>query len=275
MKIVTRNLMRLLRAGMFHDFDEIEPMSAYKWRRLMQQASAMGVAGVAARGAKNFQFGRSPMPDTSLFDIPDNAEAYERLTEEALRDKQFANPLLNRRLQRIYREETKADEPSPETIEMLNLLIFNTTSLLASDVCLQPILVTGMFLRRNGDMVDFIKLQRWIERIGMQRFASFTGSLLIDALGFSPDEVPFATQRRSEAAPMLEQNILRAVAGIGSRRDDDGHYFSQNSAGFVMASGRMFRRSVRTTLRFFTYSPAMATGAFIHQLSRNLKEIEE
>lgn len=275
MKIVTRNLMRLLRAGMFHDFDEIEPMSAFKWRRLMQQASAMGVAGVAARGARNFQFGRSPMPDTSLFDVPDNADTYEKMADEAQRDKQFANPLLNRRLQRIYREETKAEEPSPETVQMLNLLIFNTTSLLASDVCLQPLLVTGMFLRRNGDMVDFLKLQAWIERIGMQRFASLTGTLLTDALGFSPDEVPFVTQRRDEAAPMLEQNISRAVAGQASWRDDDTPYFSQNSAGFVMASGQKFRRSVRTTLRFFTYSPAMATGAFLHQLSKNLKDIEE
>lgn len=275
MKIISRNLMRLLRAGMFHDFDEIEPMSAFKWRRLMQYASAMGVADVAARGAQNFQFGKNKLPDASLFSVADNTEAYERLVEEAVSNKQFSNALLNHRLQGIYEDEAHADEPSPETARMLNILIFNTTSLLNTDISIPPLLVTGMYLRRHGDMVDFLKLQTWIERLGMQHFASLIGCLLADALGFSPDELPFITERRSEATPLLEQSIIKAAANPSTQADDDTPYFSQNSAGFVMASGQKFRRSVRTTLQYFTYSPIMATGAFLHQLSKNLKDIEE
>lgn len=267
--------MRLLRAGMFHDFDEIEPMSTFKWRRLMQWAASMGVADVAARGARNFQYSRNLPSDASLFSVPDNAEAYEKLAAEAMSDKHFSNYLLNHRLQNIYEDELHADEPSPETVRMLNLLIFNITSLLNTDVSLPPLLITGQFLRKSGDMVDFLKLQQWIERLGMQHFASLIGCLLTDALGFGADEVPFITEQRSEAAPMLEQNIMKAAANPALQADDDTPYFTLNSAGFVTASGRKFRRSIRTTLRFFTYSPAMATGAFIQQVSHNLKDIEE
>jgi len=267
--------MRLLRAGMFHDFDEIEPMSAFKWRRLMQQAAAMGVADVAARGARNFQFSKNLSRDASLFSVADNTEAYEKLATEAMSDKQFSNYLLNHRLQGVYEDELHADEPSPETVRMLNILIYDTTSLLNADVSIPPLLVTGRYLRRNGDMVDFLKLQQWIERLGMQHFASLIGCLLTDTLGFSPDEVPFITERRSEAAPMLEENIAKAAANPALQAADDTPYFTLNSAGFVTASGQKFRRSVRTTLRFFTYSPAMAAGAFVQQVSRNLKDIEE
>lgn len=267
--------MRLLRSGMFHDFDEIEPMSEFKWRRLMQYASAMGVADVAARGVRNFQFSKGLPSDTSLFNVPDNTEAYEKLAIEAMSDKQFSNYVYNHRLQSIYEDEIHADEPSPETVRMLNLLIFNITSLLNTDISLPPLLITGRYLRRTGDMVDFVKLQQWIEHLGMQHFASLIGCLLTDALGFSADEVPFITERRNEAAPMLEQNIIKAAANPAMQIDDDTPYFTLNSAGFVTASGRKFRRSVRTTLRFITYSPVMAAGAFVQQLSRNLKEIEE
>lgn len=275
MNIINRNLMRLLRAGMYHDFDDIEPMSTFKWHRLMQYASVMGVSDVTARGARNFQFSKNPLPDMSLFNIADNANLYEQLSDEAMRDKELSNALLNHRLQNIYKKELKADDPSPETVKMLNLLIFNTTSLLQSDVTLPPLMIAGLFLRRNGDMVDFIKLQQWIELLGMQHFASFIGSLLIDALGFSAEEVQFVSQHRPEAILMLERNILRMAANPNTQVSSDDKYFTLNSAGFVTASGQMFRRSIRTTMRFFTYSPIMATGAFLHQLSRNLKDLEE
>lgn len=275
MNIIIRNLLRLVRAGIFHDFDSIEPMSPYKWRKLTLYSNALHISDIIARGIRNFQYDHGNIPSLNLSDNNQPTIAFDKMLEEAIADKQLSNALLNHKLQHIYEKEARAEEPSPETIQMLNLLIYNTASLLHNDISLPPLIITGLYLRRNGDMVDFIKLQSWIEHLGMQHLASLIGCLLTETLGFSADEVPFITEQRPEANSLLEQNILIAVSNPSNFDDNDRTYFSQNSAGFVTASGQMFRRSLKTTLRYFTYSPVLATGAFFSQLSRNLRDIEE
>ena len=43
MNITTRNFLRLLRAGVFNTSEQIEPMSAWKWRQLWQQSTFFGI----------------------------------------------------------------------------------------------------------------------------------------------------------------------------------------------------------------------------------------
>lgn len=43
MNITTRNFLRLLRAGAFNTSEQVEPMSAWKWRQLWQQSTSFGV----------------------------------------------------------------------------------------------------------------------------------------------------------------------------------------------------------------------------------------
>ena len=44
MNIIHRNLFRLLRSGAFDEYEELEPMSPFKWRRLLQIADVQGMA---------------------------------------------------------------------------------------------------------------------------------------------------------------------------------------------------------------------------------------
>lgn len=275
MNIIIRNLLRLVRAGIYHDFESIEPMSPYKWRQITLYADRLHISDIIARGIRNFQYDHGNIPKIEINNNNQTTIAFDRMLEEAVADKQLSNALLNHKLQHIYEKEARAEEPSPETIQMLNLLIFNIASLLHNDISLPPLITTGLYLRRDGDMVDFIKLQSWIEHLDMQHLASLIGCLLTDTLGFTADEVPFITEKRPEASSLLEQNILIAVNNTSNSDDNNQPYFTQNNAGFVTASGQMVRRSLKTTLRYFTYSPILATGAFFNQLSRNLKDIEE
>lgn len=52
MEIIQRNFFRLLRSGAFADDELLEPMSAFKWRRLYQMVEVQGVADVFLRGVQ-------------------------------------------------------------------------------------------------------------------------------------------------------------------------------------------------------------------------------
>lgn len=50
MNIIERNIFRLLRTGAFNVKEDIEPMSAFKWRRLYQMIVAQNLTPVFAQG---------------------------------------------------------------------------------------------------------------------------------------------------------------------------------------------------------------------------------
>ncbi len=50
MDIITRNFFRLLRAGVFNEKEDIEPMSAWKWKRLYHYSKIHGIAALLYDG---------------------------------------------------------------------------------------------------------------------------------------------------------------------------------------------------------------------------------
>ncbi len=52
MDIITRNFFRLLRAGVFGEKEEIEPMSAWKWRQLYQYSMMHGISALLYDGVE-------------------------------------------------------------------------------------------------------------------------------------------------------------------------------------------------------------------------------
>ena len=55
MDIIQRNFFRLLLSGSLGMFEKIEPMSAFKWNRLMQIARIQGVSDITLKGIRNSQ----------------------------------------------------------------------------------------------------------------------------------------------------------------------------------------------------------------------------
>lgn len=81
---------------------------------------------------------------------------------------------------------------------LINLLsIIKTT--LNEGLTLWQIVDLGILLRRQGDRVDFVKLQNWIERLHFTRMAQLIGMVLTGLLGFSIDEVPFMQSAPTES----------------------------------------------------------------------------
>lgn len=152
----------MLRNGAFGENEPIEPMSAFKWEKLYKMAEADNVSVYI----KNDGYTGKEMPRHN--GMPDS-----------------------RKLRDITETERHSIDTSVESLELLNIIFYNTDSTISRHTSLRAIIEMGLFLRIKGDKVDYIKLEKWLKRLGISRMASLHGSILISMFNFNLDELPF------------------------------------------------------------------------------------
>ena len=272
MNIIQRNFFRLLRSGAFDDKDAVEPMSPFKWRRLFQMVMAQRVVPVFSRGVSNHA------EDTGL-NLPEDLVKYiaeaqknedlgsEVITEEELR---FSSKRLNKKMKRIIGKEMSDTELSMETVDLLELIIFNVYHILNKGLSMDGIIRMGRYLRTRGDKVDFVKLDHWLEQLNLQRMAQLQGSILIEVFGFEQEEVPFVVKKEKDAYKLT----ILAISNLAKDTAEDWH-FRQSRSGFVQNNSSVLRRNVRRSIRFYNYAPWETASSFLRNLGRSLSEIEE
>ena len=163
MNIIQRNFFRLLRSGAFDNKESIEPMSAFKWRRLFQMVEVQNVVSVFVQGANKLAIDEGMNLPQDLIEAV-NKKLTEENTQKPFEDEdiQLSSRILNRRLKRIIEKEMKNDDMSIETVDLLEIIIFNVNKLLNNGISLDGIIRLGKYLRKRGDKVDFVKLESWL-----------------------------------------------------------------------------------------------------------------
>jgi len=89
---------------------------------------------------------------------------------------------------------------------MLNIMLYNIDQTISGHTSLHGIIEMGRFLRKKGDKVDFVKLESWFHKLGVNRMAELHGSVLISLFGFQIDELPFMTSERALAEKLGDQD---------------------------------------------------------------------
>ena len=263
MNVITRNFFSLLRSGALNEYEPLEPMSAFKWDRLYQMVRVQNVGSAAQKGIRNHQY-------DEMMNIPSrlmNAEVENIIPVEPA---QLSNRWLNRRLRRITEEERHAIDTNIGSIEVLHIIVGNVSSMLNKGMMLNGIIQLGSYLRTKGDKVDFVKLERWLEKLHIRRMAQLQGSMLIAVFKFEQDELPFV-QRIEPAAYKL---VLRSVSHSASDTAEEWH-FRQSRTGFVQNNSTLLRRNLRRSLRYIVYAPIETVSNFFHNFAKSLQEIEE
>lgn len=369
MHVIHRNLFRLLRAGAFGEEVRIEPLSAWKWKRLyeltlLHDISALVYDGVMQCSYQFFaqlpedlfqQWGKTvreteeknreingrlseiihlfdemktrpillkgqsvaQLYDNHLHRTPDdidlffpyevqarkadewattNASASEESEKHVLqyvwkniqvehhhRAATLTNALLNRTLQNIISDEISSNDAQyvfvnatrtevlTPTLSLLLMLIRNTTYIMNEGVSLKQITDLGIFLRKAGHRVDFVKLDSWMQRLGLLRFAQLQGAILTELLNFEIDELPFmdADSDRDISQVMRELFLLR-------RQHASDYQFQQGRGVFVHASNTSAMLwHVRHSARYFRYYPAETFTNFFANFAHSLEYIEE
>lgn len=263
MNIITRNFFRLLRSGALNEYEPMEPMSAFKWRRLDQMVHAQHVERATLKGIKNHQFDEMMnIPEDLANQTPDNSAHQE--------EPRLSNHYLNFRLSRIENAERHAIDTNVDALNVLKIIVGNVSSMLNHGTMLSGIIELGSYLRNKGDKVDFVKLDTWLGKLQLRRMAQLQGSMLMSVFNFEQDELPFV--RHVEAA--ANKLVLRSVTHSASDTAEEWH-FRQLSSGFVQNNSALLRRNLRRSLRYITYAPLETVSNFFNNFARSLQEIEE
>ncbi len=263
MDIITRNFFRLLRSGALNEYEPLEPMSAFKWRRLDQMVHAQHVEGPALKGVRNHQF-------DEMMNIPGELAAQDIPEHTAPVSPRLSNPLLNYRLGKIDTGERHAIDTNVDALNVLKIIVGNVSSMLNHGSMLSGIIELGSYLRNKGDRVDFVKLDTWLGKLQLRRMAQLQGSMLMAVFNFEQDELPFV--RHMEAAAY--KLVLRSVTHSANDTAEEWH-FRQLSTGFVQNNSSLLRRNLRRSLRYITYAPVETVSNFFSNFLRSLQEIEE
>ncbi len=368
MNIILRNFYRLIKAGVFNEVEQLEPMSAWKWRRVYQYSFIHNVAALTYDGIEKCKeqfFLQLPddLADTwkataerigqenedrrrvgteiyglisrlqfrpilvngerlcKIYDNP-NHRCFKRIelffpfetqgkkacqwamdNGSAVNDKSrtdiiytwngqtvehrhhlhvLTNKILNHSLQNIIEEDIIENkvyieangercEVTSNTLTLLTILLQIAHHILNNMIFLNLVVDLGVFLRKDGDKVDFVKLQNWIERLRMTNIAHLTGLLLIEQFNFSTDEIPFLKEDGTQDAKELLKEMFLM------KNEDAKDWIEQQDKDILIPtihSLALFRQ-LRQTVRNINYYPSESFTNFFANIARSLSYIDE
>ena len=278
MDIIQRNFFKLIRSGAFNDKSTIEAMSSFKWRRLYEIVMFQNVLDYFVRGVNNNANDKNLNLPAKLIDeiqakldLQDEKQSSRQEDDKIIGDDaELSNKWLNKRYHKIIYNEMHSIDTSTETLRMLQLIVFNTNAMLNRGINLDAIIRLGQFLRNKGDKVDFLKLEKWLSALHLQRMAQLLGSILIAVFGFEKDEIDFVKKEE----PVAYKLTIKIISNLVKDTAGEWH-FRQNSAGFVRNNGKMLRRNLRRSYKYISYAPIETTSNFINGFIKGLSEIEE
>lgn len=231
MDFLQRNLFTKLRSDNFGSKEEMEPMTTFKKKKIAQMLK-------------------------NVNDVPAG-------------DVRMNNNFLNRRLAKIQENERHAIDTSVETLYLLRIIVANVNVMLSGGISLRGIIQLGDYLRTRGDKVDFVKLDRWLAKLRIQRIAQLEGSVLITFFDFEKDEIPFVRHVERGAYNLTLRSLYHNI------KDQQDIQFKQTQSGFVHTTGGTMRKNLRRSMRYLNYAPIETISNFMNNFFRSLSEIEE
>lgn len=282
MNIIKRNFLRLLRLGAFGENEVIEPMSKFKWEVIFHIANIHNVVGVIFDGIAKNKENEALIPQDiilkykKILDEEDygikaqttGARPSVQLPDAGL--SHMCNGFLNARLKRIRENEPQSADASVETLNMLDIIVQATECTMTYGLSFATILRIGIYLRVDGDKIDFVKLENWLRKLNLTRMAQLEGSILIDIFGFEMDEIPFVNKMEPSAHKIAIEALEKPI-----RIDIEEWKISQKSTIFLANNSKAMMKTVKNCMKYFFFAPVEASSNFLHRFASSLSNLEE
>ncbi|WP_308246242.1 hypothetical protein [Prevotella sp.] len=282
MNIIKRNFLRLLRLGAFGENEVIEPMSKFKWEVIFHIANIHNVVGVIFDGIAKNKENEALIPQDIILKYKKilDEEGYGiksqttgsrpsvQLPDAGL--SHMCNGFLNARLKRIRENEPQSADASVETLNMLDIIVQATECTMTYGLSFATILRIGIYLRVDGDKIDFVKLENWLRKLNLTRMAQLEGSILIDIFGFEMDEIPFVNEMEPSAHKIAIEALEKPI-----RIDIEEWKISQKSTIFLANNSKAMMKTVKNCMKYFFFAPVEASSNFLHRFASSLSNLEE
>lgn len=282
MNIIKRNFLRLLRLGAFGENEVIEPMSKFKWEVIFHIANIHNVVGVIFDGIAKNKENEALIPQDIILKYKKildeegygiKAQATGSRPSVQLPDaglSHMCNGFLNARLKRIRENEPQSADASVETLNMLDIIVQATECTMTYGLSFATILRIGIYLRVDGDKIDFVKLENWLRKLNLTRMAQLEGSILIDIFGFEMDEIPFVNKMEPSAHKIAIEALEKPI-----RIDIEEWKISQKSTIFLANNSKAMMKTVKNCMKYFFFTPVEASSNFLHRFASSLSNLEE
>lgn len=282
MNIIKRNFLRLLRLGAFGENEVIEPMSKFKWEVIFHIANIHNVVGVIFDGIAKNKENEALIPQDIILKykkiLDEEGYGIKAQTTEARPSVQLpdaglshmCNGFLNARLKRIRENEPQSTDASVETLNMLDIIVQATECTMTYGLSFATILRIGIYLRVDGDKIDFVKLENWLRKLNLTRMAQLEGSILIDIFGFEMDEIPFVNKMEPSAHKIAIEALEKPI-----RIDIEEWKISQKSTIFLANNSKAMMKTVKNCMKYFFFAPVEASSNFLHRFASSLSNLEE
>lgn len=282
MNIIKRNFLRLLRLGAFGENEVIEPMSKFKWEVIFHIANIHNVVGVIFDGIAKNKENEALIPQDIILKYKKildeegygiKAQATGSRPSVQLPDaglSHMCNGFLNARLKRIRENEPQSADASVETLNMLDIIVQATECTMTYGLSFATILRIGIYLRVDGDKIDFVKLGNWLRKLNLTRMAQLEGSILIDIFGFEMDEIPFVNKMEPSAHKIAIEALEKPI-----RIDIEEWKISQKSTIFLANNSKAMMKTVKNCMKYFFFAPVEASSNFLHRFASSLSNLEE
>lgn len=282
MNIIKRNFLRLLRLGAFGENEVIEPMSKFKWEVIFHIANIHNVVGVIFDGIAKNKENEALIPQDIILKYKKildeegygiKAQAMGSRPSVQLPDaglSHMCNGFLNARLKRIRENEPQSADASVETLNMLDIIVQATECTMTYGLSFATILRIGIYLRVDGDKIDFVKLENWLRKLNLTRMAQLEGSILIDIFGFEMDEIPFVNKMEPSAHKIAIEALEKPI-----RIDIEEWKIRQKSTIFLANNSKAMMKTVKNCMKYFFFAPVEASSNFLHRFASSLSNLEE
>lgn len=189
---------------------------------------------------------------------------------------QMMNRRHNKQLQRIINGEIRCCDSSytyinnvkietiPPTLNLLMIITDIAHRIINEGIRLKRIVDLGLFLRQNGDKVDFVKLQLWIERLKMQRMANLEGLMLISMFGFVKEEVPFVISRDDKILKRIVDDTYNCIRRAPT-----------NTSDTLRRESRSIFYLAHRSRKFFSCYPSEINSTMLTRIAHSLDQVEE
>lgn len=269
MNTIQRNFFRLLRCGVFHTTETLEPMSVHKWEKLHQLSILHDVQPYAYKGLEKckdqFFVNLTEAQWKQWAQVTGNNTNDDE--EELLRPYKLTNPILNHQLQDILDDE----QSDINTRKMLIQIIRIARHILNEGLPLRLLIDLGLMIKDKDSKVDYSTLAEWLRKLRFQQMAQLEGALLIELFGFETIDIPFAQGDVDKKTAI----VAKELAEYTNVHKD--FYFSQSPDSIFVHtsnSGALISH-IKRSARYMRFIPSEALTNFFASFAHSLTHIEE
>ncbi|MCF0192233.1 MAG: hypothetical protein HUK05_02185 [Prevotella sp.] len=268
------NFLSLLSTGAFDTPLEVQPMSRFKWQRLMRFAEQEGVGEFVRYGIQRSIYGENILTHDQRIAVDQMYDYRHKLYVKYInRSKpitRLSNKWLRHRMNAIFHEEVHSYNTQMPKLAMLDMIAHFLKEALTGRFSFIDVIQIGLYLRQEGDKVDFNGLDENIAALNLKKTANLIGTLLIRVFGFQRDEIQFCKDIDDDYEKLINHYFQLSYDEMITRR----HKEMTNSIT-VLGAHDHSRISAKRGWYYSRYHRLEAVSSWFSNTINSIRMVEE